>query len=106
MDSYSKGGRKTLLGLWAPKLLHKQMFIAKQHQDDAHVIKVFMFMPLTIIQHFYNPSMLMGLIRLFLNTASETSRLIPVWEIQFQTIAPRYLMPVLLKSNFTEGRCK
>ena len=28
----------------------------------------------------------MSLIRLFLNTASETSRLIPVWAIKFQTI--------------------
>ena len=26
--------------------------------------------------------------------------------IIFQTIVPRYLMPVLLKSNFTEGICK
>ena len=37
----------------------------------------------------------MSLIWLFLNKASETSRLIPVWEVKFQTIAPRYLMLVL-----------
>ena len=63
-------------------------------------------MPLTMIQHLYNPSVLRSLNRLFFNTASETSRLIPVWEIKFQTMAPRYLMRVLLESNFTEGKCK
>ena len=42
----------------------------------------------------------------FLNAASETSKLIPDSAVIFQTIVPRYLMPVLLKSNFTEGICK
>ena len=68
---------------------------------------MFMLLTQTMIQHLYNPSIFVSLIRLLLNTASETSRLIPVWEINFRTIAPRYLMLVLLKSgNFRESLLK
>ena len=59
-----------------------------------------------MIQQSYNLSVFISLIKHFLNAASETSNLIPDWALMVQTIASQYLMPVLLKTNFTEGICK
>ena len=42
----------------------------------------------------------------FLNIASDTSVLVPCCEIRFQTTAPLYLIPVLPRSDLTQGMWK
>ena len=51
-------------------------------------------------------TVLISLFKHFLNTASDTSVLVPSCNIRFQTTAPLYLMPVLPRSDLTQGMWK